>query len=143
MISDYVMIEAHARGSKMAPNPVALAAYGIDIHAARRIVVDGQPVNEGSNGAPVPHPYPVAYASIVPRKRECAKLFVPFCLSASHVVFGSIRMEPVFMELSQASAIAALLATQDHVAVQDVNYEKLEAKLRAAGVIFSWPPPKP
>jgi hypothetical protein len=139
MISDYVMTEANAHGKQVAPHPVALAAYNIDIHAVRRIVVNGQPVNEGSNGGSVPHPYPVAYQSIVPRKSQCSNLFVPFCLSASHVVFGSIRMEPVFMELSQAAAMAAILATEEHVAVQDVDYEKLKLKLKGAGVVFTWP----
>jgi hypothetical protein len=139
MISDYVMTEAHARGTKIAPHPVALAAYSIDIHAVRRIVIDGQPKNEGSNGGAILHPYPVAYETIVPRKRECSNLLAPFCLSASHVVFGSIRMEPVFMELSQTAAMAAMLATEEHVAVQDVNYEKLKTKLKAAGVVFAWP----
>ena len=139
MISDYVMTEADARGTRVAPHPVALAAYRIDIHAARRIVLNGQPVNEGSNGAPIPHPYPVAYEAIVPRRSECRNLLVPFCLSASHVVFGSIRMEPVFMELSQAAAMAAILATEEHVAVQDVDYEKLKLKLKASGVVFAWP----
>ena len=137
MVSDYVMTEAHARGTATVPRPIALAAYGIDIHAVRRIVVDGQPVNEGSNGGAVPHPYPVDYFTIVPKKSECTNLLVPFCLSASHVVFGSIRMEPVFMELSQAAAIAATLATADKLAVQDIDYKKLKNKLTEAGVVLT------
>ena len=138
MISDYVMTEHHSAGEVIAPHAVGLAAYGIDMHAARRIVVNGQPLNEGSNGRGVAHPYPVAYTSIVPRKRECRNLFVPFCLSASHVGFGSIRMEPVFMVLSQASALAAILAIKDRVAVQDIDYEKLRVRLAAAGLVLSW-----
>lgn len=138
MISDYIMTENHATGTVIAPNAVGLAAYGIDMHAVRRIVVDGQPLNEGSNGKGVQHPYPIAYKSIVPRKRECANLFVPFCLSASHVGFGSIRMEPVFMVLGQSSALAAILAIEDRVAVQDVDYEKLRKRLTAEGLVLSW-----
>ena len=138
MISDCVMTEHHAKGDVIAPHAAGLAAYGIDMHATRRIVLNGQPLNEGSNGKGVPHPYPIAYESIVPRKRECRNLFVPFCLSASHVGFGSIRMEPVFMVLSQSSALAAILAMEDRVAVQDVGYDKLRIRLTAAGIVLSW-----
>lgn len=138
MVSDYVMTEHHAVGKETAPHAIGLAAYGIDMHATRRIVVDGQPLNEGSNGRGVPKPYPIAYESIVPHKRECSNLFVTFGLSASHVGFGSIRMEPVFMSLSQSAALAALLAIEEHVAVQDVDYEKLHTKLTTAGLVLSW-----
>jgi hypothetical protein len=138
MVSGYVMTEHHAQGSKTAPNSVGLAAYGIDIHASRRIVVEGQPVNEGSNGAPVPHPYPIAYASIVPRERECANLLVPFCISASHAGFGSIRMEPVFMVLSQSAATAAVMAMEKRTAVQQLPYKELKERLVKDRQVLEW-----
>ncbi len=73
-----------------------------------------------------------------PANANALILFVPFCLSASHVGFGSIRMEPVFMVLGQSSALAAILAIEDRVAVQDVDYEKLRKRLTAEGLVLSW-----
>jgi hypothetical protein len=127
LVSDFVMTQHHCQGRTLAPNSVGLAAYGIDIHAVRRIVHQGQPVNEGSNGGSVPRPYPIAYASLVPKAAECENLFVTFGLSASHVAFASIRMEPVFMILSQSAATAACLAIDGGVRVQDVRYDSLRA----------------
>jgi hypothetical protein len=140
MVSDFVMTQHHCQGKTVAPNSVGLAAYGIDIHAVRRIVHQGQPVNEGSNGGSVPRPYPIAYASLVPKAAECENLFVTFGLSASHVAFASIRMEPVFMILSQSAATAACLAIDDSVRVQDVPYDGLRARLLADGQVLDWPP---
>lgn len=143
MVSDFVMTEHHVRGSKKAPNSVGLGAYGIDIHAVRRIVVDGGPVNEGSNGAPVPAPYPIGFGAIVPKAAECENLFATFALSASHVAFASIRMEPVFMTLSQSAATAAAIAIEDNVPVQKVDYSKLKQRLLAHRVVIEWDASKP
>lgn len=141
LVSDFVMTQQHCQGKAKAGRPVGLAAYGIDIHAVQRIVHEGQPVNEGSNGGGVPRPYPIAYASIVPKASECANLFVTFGLSASHVAFASIRMEPVFMVLSQSAATAACLAIDDRVGVQDLDYPRLRARLLDDGQVLDWPPP--
>ena len=140
MVSDFVMTQHHCQGKAVAPNPAGLAAYGIDIHAVRRIVHEGQPVNEGSNGGPVPRPYPIAYASLVPKAAECENLLATFCLSASHVAFASIRMEPVFMVLSQSAATAACLAIDQGVRVQDLPFDGLRARLLADGQRLDWPP---
>ncbi|MFN7342416.1 MAG: FAD-dependent oxidoreductase, partial [bacterium] len=78
-------------------------------------------------------PYGISYRSIVPRVGECENLFVPWALSASHIAFGSIRMEPVFMVLGQSAGTAAGMAIDDNVPVQRVPYEKLRAKLVADG----------
>lgn len=139
LVSDFVMTQHHCQGRTVAPNSVGLAAYGIDIHAVRRIVDQGQPVNEGSNGGSVPRPYPIAYASLVPARGESENLFVTFCLSASHVAFASIRMEPVFMVLSQSAATAACLAIDQDVRVQDLPYGSLRARLLADGQVLDWP----
>ena len=141
MVGSFVMTEHEVRGPRVAPQSVGLGAYGVDMHAVRRLVVDGRPVNEGSNGGSVPQPYPIAYGAIVPKLSECENLFVTFCLSASHVAFGSIRMEPVFMTLSQAAATAASLAIDGKVPVQRVNYDKLRARLLADRVVLDWPIP--
>jgi hypothetical protein len=85
--------------------------------------------NEGGFGHPFPKPYPVSYRSIVPKKEECTNLLVPVCLSSSHVAYGSIRMEPVFMILGQSAGTAADLAIDEGIAVQDLEYDKLKARL--------------
>ena len=138
MVGDFVMVEQHVRGQRAAPNSIGLGAYGVDIHGVRRIVIGGQPASEGSNGVPVPRPYPIGYGAIVPKAAECENLFVTFALSASHVAFGSIRMEPVFMTLSQAAATAAAIAIDEQVAVQNVDYAKLRRRLLADKVVLEW-----
>jgi FAD-dependent oxidoreductase family protein len=138
MVSDFVMTERHSRGDEVAPRSIALAAYGIDLHAARRFVHEGQPVNEGTIGAAVPQPYPIAYDAIIPKAKESKNLLVPVCLSASHVAFGSIRMEPVFMALGQSAAVAAALSIDTRKSVQRVGYEALRERLLDAGQVLNW-----
>jgi hypothetical protein len=138
MVSDFVMVEQHVRGERAVPNAIGLGAYGVDIHAMRRILINGHPQNEGSNGVPVPKPYSISYNAIVPKAAECENLYATFALSASHVAFGSIRMEPVFMILSQSAATAAAIAIDDRVSVQKVDYAKLRSRLLAARVMVEW-----
>ena len=95
-------------------------------------------MNEGSKSVPVPQPYPIDYGAIVPRQAECDNLFVPFALSASHVAFGSIRMEPVFMTLSQSAATAACMAIDADAAVQEVDYRELRERMVADGQVLEW-----
>jgi hypothetical protein len=78
-------------------------------------------------------PYPIDYGAIVPKREECSNLLVPVCVSASHIAFGSIRMEPVFFALGQSAATAAAYAIDDGCAVQDVDYGKLRARLLRDG----------
>ncbi len=137
MVSDFVMTEAHVVGKGVAENPIGFGAYGIDMHAVRRVAHEGQAVNEGTRSPAVPGPYPIGYGAIVPKAAECENLLVPFALSASHVAFGSIRMEPTFMILSQSAATAACLAIDDRVAVQKVDYAKLEGKLKSDGQVLA------
>jgi hypothetical protein len=136
MVSDFVMVEQHVAGERTAPKSIGMGAYGTDMHAVRRVVHNGQPVNEGSNGRPVPAPYPIGYGAIVPKKSECENLLVTFALSASHVAFGSIRMEPVFMILSQSAGTAACLAIDRDFPVQDMDHNDLAKRLRADGQIL-------
>jgi hypothetical protein len=138
MVSDFVMTEHHCRGTQVAERSIGLAAYGIDLHAVRRIVHEGRPINEGSNGGSVPRPYPIGYGAIVPKRAECDNLLAGFALSASHVAFGSIRMEPVFMILSQSAATAAALAIDGPMAVQDVPYSNLRERLLADGQVLDF-----
>ena len=137
MVSDFVMTEHHCTGQRVAPNPIGFGAYGMDIHAVRRIAHEGRAINEGTRAPTVPGPYPIGYGAIIPKASECENLLVPFALSASHVAFGSIRMEPTFMILSQSAATAACLAIDDGVSVQEVNYETLAKKLKADGQVLA------
>ncbi len=136
LISDLVMTEHHCLGHQTVNDSIALAAYTMDSHNCRRVVVDGKVLNEGNVEVASGPPYPISYRSIVPKRGECGNLFVPFCLAASHIAFGSIRMEPVFMILSQSAAEAAVLALEQDCDVQDVPYEKLRERLENADQIL-------
>lgn len=138
MVSDYVMQQQDAQSLRAATDSVSLASYTLDCHPAARLAVNGVSIWEGSIGTSVPQPYPVSYRSIVPKVGQCQNLFSTFALSASHVGFASVRMEPVFMMTSQSAGTAAAFAIDDHVPVQSVNYQKLAAQLLADGQLLAW-----
>jgi len=138
MVNDHVMTEHHCRGDERVEDAVALAAYGMDSHNTQRYVADGEARNEGDVQVRVPGPYPVSYRSIVPRRVEATNLLVPVALAASHIAYGSIRMEPVFMILGQSAATAASLSLDASGIVQDVPYESLRERLLADGQILDW-----
>ncbi|MEL7585459.1 MAG: FAD-dependent oxidoreductase [Prolixibacteraceae bacterium] len=130
MISSYVMTQKNCERIETVDDPVGMAAYGMDSHHVKRYVnAEGFVKNEGNVEAHVKYPFPVSYRSIVPEKKECSNLLVPVCLSATHIAFGSIRMEPVFMVLGQSAAAAACQAIDEKKAVQDISYEQLREKL--------------
>ena len=131
MISATVMTEHNCRGTEVAADSIGLASYNMDSHHCQRVVVNGHVVNEGNVEVAPKHPYPIAYRAIVPKEAECSNLLAPLCLSSSHIAYGSIRMEPVFMVLGQSAATAAALAIDDKVPVQKVDYGKLRARLLA------------
>jgi hypothetical protein len=132
MIGPYVMTEHNCRGSTIIDDSVGMGAYGMDSHNCQRFVTpDGRVQNEGDVQVHGFDPYPISYRSIVPRSEECSNLLVPVCLSSSHIAYGSIRMEPVFMILGQSAATAAALAIDRGVAVQEVEYAELGARLLA------------
>lgn len=130
MVGEYVMTQVNCQGKVTVEDAIGMAAYTMDSHNCQRIVVEknGKKMvkNEGDvqiGGFP---PYPIAYRSLVPKKKECSNLIVPVCLSASHIAYGSIRMEPVFMVLAQSSANAAIIAIDEHKAVQDIDVKKIQ-----------------
>jgi hypothetical protein len=139
MVGEYVMIEQNCRGKRIAEDSIGLAAYTMDSHNVQRYVTaDGAVKNEGDvqvGGFP---PYPIAYRSIVPKANECENLLVPVCLSASHISYGSIRMEPVFMVLGQSAATAASQAIEQGVAVQKINYPTLRERLLKDKQVLEW-----
>jgi hypothetical protein len=132
MIGEYVMTEHEILGRRQAPFSIGMGSYVMDSHNVQRYITpDGFVQNEGDIGKRPPKPYHIAYGSIIPKKRECGNLLVPVCVSSSHIAFGSIRMEPVFMILGQSAGTAACLAIDDDAAVQDVDYDELEKRLIA------------
>ena len=143
MIGAYMMAEQNCRGNRTVDDPVGLAAYTMDSHHVRRYVTkDGFVRNEGDvqvGGFP---PYPIAYRSITPRAAECTNLLVPVCLSASHIAYGSIRMEPVFMVLGQSAATAAAQAIDAKCDVQAVDYHKLRERMVQDKQVLDWAGPK-
>jgi len=127
MISDYVMTQQNCEGLRIADDPVGLAAYGMDSHQVKRYVdANGFVQNEGNVEAPIPAPYPISYRSIVPKASECSNLLVPVCVSATHIAYGSVRMEPVFMVLGQSAATAASIAIDHRQKIQNINYRELK-----------------
>ncbi len=136
MVGDMVMTEGHCRHLKEVSRPIAMGSYGMDSHNVRRYVgKDGFAHNEGNIEIWGNTPYGIDYGAIIPKKAECENLFVPVCLSASHIAFGSIRMEPVFFALGQSAGAAASLAIDANCAVQDVPYAKLRTVLDAKGQV--------
>tara|TARA_B110000037_G_scaffold223202_1_gene303873 strand:+ start:40605 stop:42233 length:1629 start_codon:yes stop_codon:yes gene_type:complete len=131
MLSDFVMTEMHCKQNpESATESIGMGAYTMDSHHMQRYINDqGFVKNEGDVEVGGFNPYPISYKAIVPKKQECTNLLVPVCLSASHIAFGSIRMEPVFMILGQSAATAASLAIDSNSAVQQVEYAQLQQEL--------------
>lgn len=139
MISDYVMTQHDCQGRRRAEDPVGLAAYTMDSHHVQRYVTpEGAVRNEGDVQVGGFSPYPISYRSIVPKKEQSGNLLVPVCLSASHIAYGSIRMEPVFMVLGQSAGTAAALAIAGNIDVQDVDYKQLRERLLQDKQILEW-----
>ena len=130
MVSDYVMTENEILSKKPVPNPIGMGSYTLDSHNVQRYVTpEGYVQNEGDIGVRTPKPYSISYNAIVPKENECKNLLVPVCVSSSHIAFGSIRMEPVFMILGESAATAASIAIDQKIDVQKVNYEDLKKEL--------------
>jgi len=141
MVSDYIMTQADCEGRKVAQDSVGLASYPMDSHFCQRVAVERNGVmtvrNEGGFGHSCKGPYPVSFRSITPKPSECTNLLVPVSLSASHVAFGSIRMEPVFMILGQSAGTAASLAIRQQLPLQQIPYSTLRERLLADGQILT------
>jgi hypothetical protein len=138
MIGTYVMTENELRKKKPTPDSVGMGSYTIDSHNVQRYIhPEGCVQNEGDIGVPTGGAYEIAYGSLIPKRGQADNLLVPVCVSSSHIAFGSIRMEPVFMILGQSAATAAALAIDAKIAVQDVPYAKLRERLLQDGQILN------
>lgn len=137
MVSDFVMTENHLRGRQPTDRSIGLGSYNMDSHNVQRYVdARGFARNEGDIQVSPGRAYEISYGAIMPRRKEAENLLVPVALSASHIAYGSIRMEPVFMILGQSAAAAASLAIKERQPVQQVSYAKLRARLKQQGQVL-------
>jgi hypothetical protein len=144
LIGTYIMTENELLKRRPTPESVGMGSYAMDSHNVQRYITpDGTVQNEGDIGVSTKGPYAIAFGALTPKKSQCENLLVPVCVSSSHIAFGSIRMEPVFMILGQSAATAAVLAIDQNLAVQDVPYATLRARLLADGQILETPPKPP
>ncbi|MEB2364379.1 MAG: FAD-dependent oxidoreductase [Bryobacteraceae bacterium] len=139
MIGRYVMTENELLKRRPTPEPAGMGSYGIDSHNIQRYITpEGYVQNEGDIGVSTNGPYQISYGSLVPNRDQAENLLVPVCVSSSHIAYGSIRMEPVFMILGQSAATAAVMAMDMDLPVQDVPYDKLRERLLADGQILEY-----
>ncbi|HEY3900704.1 MAG TPA: FAD-dependent oxidoreductase [Chthoniobacter sp.] len=141
MIGAYVMRQADCTQRITKPDSIGMGSFIMDSHAVERLVNhDGSVIDEGNFDVPV-RPYQIPYRSLISEKSQCGNLLVPVCMSASHVAYGSIRMEPQYMILGQACGIAAVQALRGRKAVQDVDVPALQARLRELKQVLELPLP--
>ena len=137
MIGQFVMTENELTQKRPTPDSVGMGSYTIDSHNVQRYITpEGYVQNEGDIGVGIA-PYAIAYGSLVPQRGQCDNLLVSICVSSSHIAFGSIRMEPVFMILGQSAAPAAVMAIDAKIAVRAVPYARLRERLLQDGQVLS------
>ena len=137
MLSEMVMNEHHITLREPVLNPIGMGSYAMDSHNVQRHVdANGYVMNEGDVQIHLDKPYSISYDSIVPKEKECSNLLVPVCLSSSHIAYGSIRMEPVFMVLGQSAATAAVFAIEEEKSVQRIDLTKLALRLQEDGQVL-------
>jgi len=142
MVSDYVTTELDCRRTRVAEDPVGMGSYNMDSHNVQRYVSEeGFARNEGDVQVSPGGAYSIGYRSLIPKEGECENLLVPVCLSSSHIAYGSVRMEPVFMILGQSAATAAALSIEQSVAVQQLDYARLRARLLEDKQVLAWSSP--
>ena len=141
MVADFVLSELHLTRKVATPRSVGMGSYNMDSHNTQRYVAkdaEGRAyvLNEGDVEVNPGGPYPIDYGTMIPKADQCTNLVVPVCISSSHIAYGSVRMEPVFMILGQSAATAALMALERGIKVQEVPYADLKAKLLADGQVL-------
>jgi len=139
MIGKYVMTENDVLGKRQVPESIGMGSYTMDSHNVQRYVTpEGYVQNEGDIGVAAPKPYQIGLGSIMPLREECINLMVPVCVSCSHIAFGSIRMEPVFMILGQSAGTIASLALKQKKSIQDLSYGEIKEQLIADSQILEY-----
>lgn len=139
MLGEYVMTENDVLGKREVPHSIGMGSYTMDSHNVQRYVTpEGFVQNEGDIGVAAKQPYRIDLGSIMPKKEECKNLLVPVCVSCSHIAFGSIRMEPVFMILGQSAGTVASMAIEKRESIYELTYDEIKAKLEADGQILKY-----
>jgi hypothetical protein len=139
MSGEYVMTENDVLGKRNVPRPIGMGSYTMDSHNVQRYVTaEGFVQNEGDIGVKADRPYQIDLGAILPQKDECKNLLVPVCVSSSHIAFGSIRMEPVFMILGQSAATLASIAVDRRKSIYDIPYNDLRSKLLEDGQVLEF-----
>jgi hypothetical protein len=142
MLGRYVVTQNDCQAKVKVDDAVAMGSYTMDSHHCQRVVRQGVVVNEGDVQVGL-QPYPISYRALIPQARECENLLVPVCLSASHIAYGSIRMEPVFMQLGQACGLAVSQVLDSGKPVQEVDVPGLQKDLRESGAVLEYSGKKP
>jgi hypothetical protein len=141
MIGEYVMTQKDVQTERTKPDAIGMGSYNIDSHNFERVVTpDGSVQNEGNTEIPV-QPYQIPYDILVPKPQQASNLLVPVCVSASHVAYSSLRLEPQYMIMGQAAGVAASMAARTDTPVQDVDMKTLQEKLLRQGAILELPAP--
>ncbi|MFA5820494.1 MAG: FAD-dependent oxidoreductase, partial [Bacteroidales bacterium] len=139
MLGEYVMTENDVLGKTEVPRPIGMGSYTMDSHNVQRYVTpEGFVQNEGDIGVSAKQPYKIDLGSIMPKREECRNLLVALCVSSSHIAFGSIRMEPVFMILGQSAGTVAAMAIEKRKSIYDLSYDEIHAKLIADGQVLEF-----
>jgi hypothetical protein len=136
MVGQFVINQNFCEHPVVREDSVGLGSYSLDSHVCQRLVKDGAVIHEGGFYHRLEKPYPIPFTAIVPREDECENLLVTFCVSATHVAFASVRMEPPFMILSESAALAADQALREGTSIQKINQTKLRTRLQDAGQIL-------
>jgi hypothetical protein len=139
MIGEYVMTENDVLSKRNVPMSIGMGSYTMDSHNVQRYVTtEGFVQNEGDIGVKPERPYQIDLGAIMPKEDECSNLLVPVCISCSHIAFGSIRMEPVFMILGQSAGTVAAMAVERGKDIHDLKYEEIRKKLVTDGQILKY-----
>ena len=139
MVGEYVMTEHDVLSKREVPHPIGMGSYNLDSHNTQRYITpEGFTENEGDIQHPTPKPYSISLGSILPKKEDCSNLIVPVCVSCTHIAFGSIRMEPVFMILGQSAGTIAAMAIDKRKTIHDLAYEEVRRQLQSDGQILDF-----
>ena len=139
MTGEYVMTENDVLSKRDVPHSIGMGSYNLDSHNTQRYITpEGFTENEGDVEHPTPKPYKIDLGSIIPKKEECGNLLVSVCVSSSHIAFGSIRMEPVFMILGQSAGTVAAMALDKNKAIHDLAYDEIRERLLSDGQVLEY-----
>ena len=137
MIGTFVMTENEILGREEIKQSIGMGSYTMDSHNVQRYITPkGFVQNEGDIGVHPEVPYKIDLGTILPKKEECTNLLVPVAVSSSHIAFGSIRMEPVFMILGQSAGAVAVLSLENNKGIHELSYKIISERLVENGQVF-------